>query len=256
MCCHRRPRTDDPNPLALDRRQGHLCAWMAAVVLGRCLWLANPVRCGSSARPERGTASAAENVAGLVDTPPRAGPGHTGSTERRIDGDPLGTAFGSVSADAGIGADPQHPVRGVARRFDDLGLRHAEPKPRQRSRGPTGSWLRRARPAPAGSPRGPTAMPRSMPVVGGGQTPSFDLGRAPQIAPRSDIRSRGRAKHAGSAFTPLNPRNSVYHRVVSANDEPEAVPGATHAGGICPSVNGSRKLTHIRHLKTDPPLAG
>jgi hypothetical protein len=45
---------------------------------------------------------------------------HTGPTERRTDGDPLATAFGSVPADAGIGADPQYPIRGVTGQVDDL----------------------------------------------------------------------------------------------------------------------------------------
>jgi len=40
-------------------------------------------------------------------------------------GDPLATAFGSGPAEAGIGADPQYPIRGVPRQLDDLVLRHA-----------------------------------------------------------------------------------------------------------------------------------
>jgi hypothetical protein len=70
---------------------------------------------------------------------------------------------------------------------------------------------------------------RSTPFIGEGSDTVFDLGRAQQIAPRSDIRSEG-GNYAGSAFTPLNPRKASITGLSPRNDQPEAVPGLRCAG--------------------------
>jgi hypothetical protein len=58
----------------------------------------------------------------------------------------------------------------------------------------------------------------------------------------------------GSAFTPLNPRNSVCHRVVSAKRSAEAVPGLRCTGNSSVTERIGAKRASLRERAGLRPL--